>query len=140
MDIRIITADWDQDRERIRNVRRTVFVVEQRVPEEEEWDDADADCHHILAVTAQGDVIGTGRLLDSGKIGRLAVLKPWRKAGVGSQLLQALLDHAAQRGLPRVYLHAQQTSVPFYERFGFLSVGDPFMEANIPHQRMERLL
>ncbi len=131
-------ADWDKDREEIRRVRQAVFVVEQSVPAELEWDGQDEECLHVLAESSNRDVIGTGRLQPSGKIGRMAVLRPWRGIGVGSALLRALIEAASALGIDEVYLHAQDRAVDFYDRFGFESEGDEFMEAGIPHRLMRR--
>ncbi|KPK58467.1 MAG: GNAT family N-acetyltransferase [Gammaproteobacteria bacterium] len=131
-------ADWDKDRDVIRRVRQAVFVVEQSVPADLEWDGQDEACLHVLAESSNRDVIGTGRLQPSGKIGRMAVLRPWRGIGVGSAILRALIVAASELGIDEVYLHAQNRAVPFYDRFGFEAEGDEFMEAGIPHRLMRR--
>lgn len=132
-------ADWNADRERLRQVREAVFVREQQVPLELEWDEMDEVCLHVLA-EAEGRPIGTGRLLPDGHIGRMAVLAPWRGRGVGMALLQELLAEALERGMPGVALNAQVHARAFYERQGFRAQGDEFMEAGIPHVRMYRPL
>lgn len=138
--ITIVPASWTGDQERLRAVRHAVFVVEQRVDAREEWDGADEQCLHALALTDDGQAIGTARLHPSGKIGRVAVLAPWRGQGVGRRLMEFMLALASREGLRRVYLHSQESAVPFYERLDFVCVGEPFLEANIPHRRMERVL
>lgn len=138
--VTIVPASWSQDQDRLRHIRHLVFVVEQKVDAREEWDGADAHCHHALALTAEGQAIGTARLQPSGKIGRVAVLEPWRNRGIGRQLMEYLLQVATRERLPRVYLHSQESAVPFYERLGFTCIGEPFVEADIPHRRMERIL
>jgi predicted GNAT family N-acyltransferase len=138
--ITIVPASWDKDQERLRHIRYTVFVIEQKVDAREEWDGADVHCHHALALTADGQAIGTARLHPSGKIGRVAVLEPWRHRGIGRQLMDYLMQVAIRERMPRVYLHSQESAVPFYERLDFVCVGEPFTEANIPHRRMERVL
>jgi predicted GNAT family N-acyltransferase len=135
--ITIVAAAWSEDQERLRRIRHAVFVVEQKVDAREEWDGADAECHHALALTAEGEVIGTARMQPSGKIGRVAVLQPWRGRGIGRQLMEYLLQVATRQGMSRVYLNSQESAVAFYERLGFVCVGEPFVEANIPHRRME---
>jgi predicted GNAT family N-acyltransferase len=117
-------------------VRRAVFIREQYVPEEEEWDSADPVCIHALARAANRDAVGTGRLDPLGKIGRLAVLAGHRGYGVGDRLLQWLIETAARTRLREVYLHAQTQALPFYERRGFVAEGAQFDEVGIPHQRM----
>ncbi len=116
-------------------IRRAVFVVEQRVPEEEEWDDNDAVCQHVLAL-AGSLPIGTGRLLPDGQVGRMAVLKDWRGRGVGRAMLTLLLALARQSGFTTVVLHAQTHALNFYIKQGFSAEGPEFMEAGIPHQLM----
>lgn len=124
----------------LRSVRETVFVQEQSVPLDLEWDELDPLCHHVLARDDAGLPIGTGRLTPEHKIGRMAVLAPWRGQGVGDALLRALLDQARALGWRRITLHSQATAVAFYVRHGFLPSGDPFVEAGIDHQAMELLL
>jgi len=133
----VVRTTWAAGRERLHAVRHAVFVIEQQVPEDEEWDAADAQCSHVLALS--GNVpIGTGRLDRNGKIGRMAVLKQWRGRDVGKRIMQELLDMAREQGFERVYLNAQITARSFYERFGFIAVGELFQEANIEHVRMEK--
>lgn len=139
-EFRIEPADYHTDLEALRQVRETVFVVEQGVPIEEEWDADDPHSRHVLARDAQRRPIGSGRLTPDGKIGRLAVLPEWRDRGVGQTLLQALLDQARERGLPEVRLHAQVSAVGFYERTGFEPYGERFIEAGIEHQGMKRAI
>jgi predicted GNAT family N-acyltransferase len=119
-------------------VRLPVFVEEQKVDAREEFDDVDIVCRHILAVDPAGKAIGTGRIDDKGKIGRLAVLPEWRKSGVGRAILQKAVDLAREGNLKRVYLHAQVSAMGFYEREGFRSYGERFVEAGIEHVAMER--
>jgi len=127
-------ADWGRDGASLRQVRERVFIVEQHVTPELEWDDNDADALHLLAEDRDGCPIGTARLLAGGHIGRMAVLEPWRKRGVGSALLRELLR--LNDGPARLY--AQTTAIGFYQRFGFVVEGEEFMDAGIPHRRMTR--
>lgn len=119
-----------------RPVRESVFVGEQGVPLELEWDEWDEPSEHAIAFDAQGRAIGTARLLPRGAIGRMAVLKDWRGQGVGSCLLEAVLGRARHRSLVRVTLHAQTHAAGFYRRFGFSERGEEFFEAGIPHVEM----
>ncbi len=130
-------ADWTRDRSALRQVREKVFVEEQGVPLELEWDEFDAVSRHVLA-EADGEPVGTGRLLPDGYVGRMAVLAGWRGLGVGTQLLQRLLRLAEESGLREVVLHAQTHATPFYRAHGFVPDGVPFLEAGIEHQRMRR--
>jgi len=105
-------ATWHEDRAALQALRSEVFVVEQRVPEELEWDEVDATCIHVLAVDDQGRPLGTGRLLPDGQIGRMAVLPQWRRQGVGGAILEFLLDCAHRRRIA-VYLNAQTHAIGF---------------------------
>jgi len=135
-------ADWSaqSDREGLRTVRYQVFVVEQQVPESLEWDDVDPHCRHALALERGGRPIGAGRLLPDGHIGRMAVLDPWRGAGVGGSLLRFLVELARSLGHREARLNAQVHAVPFYRRHGFVEEGEEFDEAGIPHRAMRRVL
>jgi predicted GNAT family N-acyltransferase len=129
-------VNWQASREALRSVRRAVFIKEQKVPEELEWDDVDESAYHVLATAADGRPVGTGRLKLDCHIGRMAVLKTWRGRGVGSAILAMLIDFARREGCTEVRLHAQTHALDFYERFGFAPVGERFDEAGIPHQAM----
>ncbi|RPI42996.1 MAG: GNAT family N-acetyltransferase [Betaproteobacteria bacterium] len=131
---------WADAAEQLRTVRLAVFVREQGVPEDMEWDGLDSTCIHALATDRQGNAIGTARLLPDGHIGRMAVLLPWRRAGVGKSMLTMLLDIACARGDFEAVLHAQTHAVAFYRRAGFRVSSGEFMEAGIPHVEMRRAL
>jgi len=135
-DIEIQLADWPDDKQRIKEVRRKVFVIEQGVEPQIEWDGKDDECLHVIAVNSQLQVVGTGRMMPRGQIGRLAVLPNWRGRGIGQGMLNALIQ-AAQRSQSMVYLNAQVHAIGFYESFGFIADGPVFMVAGITHQRME---
>lgn len=133
---RVDIAEWADAEPAIRSVREAVFVREQHVPEELEWDGLDQVCVHVLARNEAGDPIGTARMQPDGKIGRMAVLKEWRGRGIGRALLQALVDVASDRGFTRLTLSAQTHAVRFYEKAGFRAIGDLFLDAGIPHRKM----
>ena len=133
-------VSWDGEGARLRAVRTAVFVVEQKIPDELEWDALDAPSVHALAQAADRTPVGCGRLLPDGHIGRMAVLAHWRGRGVGAALLARLIEAARARGDQRVILNAQTQAMPFYARFGFAPVGEPFVEAGIPHHAMARVL
>jgi predicted GNAT family N-acyltransferase len=135
----VVVARWPEDADTLAAIRRAVFVDEQGVPPELEWDGRDADCAHVLALVNR-DPVGTGRLMPTGKIGRLAVLAASRRHGIGSRMLRRLVDLARERGLPEVYLHAQVSALPFYVAHGFVAEGDEFEEAGIAHRRMRLVL
>ena len=122
----------------IKSVREQVFIQEQHVPEELEWDEHDTKAVHVVAYDTRDQVIGTARLLADGHIGRMAVLEPWRKNGVGSAMLKTLLLLAQQQNLSKVFLHAQTSAIGFYEHHGFRTLGEEFLDAGIPHRYMEK--
>lgn len=131
---------WTAGRDDLQAIRRKVFIEEQQVPEELEWDAEDEVSSHVLAIAAGGMPIGTARLLRDGHIGRMAVLKEWRGRGVGSALMSLLLDLARASGHEVVRLHAQTHAAGFYAKHGFAVEGGEFMEAGIPHVVMVRTL
>ena len=133
---RVELTDWTTTGSAIRAIRETVFIHEQGVPVELEWDGLDSACAHVLAWNNRGEAIGTARMQQNGTIGRMAVLKDWRGRGVGRALLRTFLDLATRRGLSRVTLSAQTHALGFYERAGFDVVGEPFIDAGIPHRKM----
>ena len=134
-------VSWQDAQTQLSAIRSTVFIQEQNVPEALEWDGADAYASHVLACDAKGKAIGTARLLLHGNrahIGRMAVLKAWRKQGVGSALLACVIAEALRRGASAAFLNAQTTAVAFYARAGFVLEGVEFLDAGIPHYRMTR--
>lgn len=132
----IETVDFDMAREALREVRETVFVDEQAVTLEEEWDGVDSTCRHVLAQDGNDAPIGTGRLSPDGHIGRMAVLESWRGRGVGGAILEALIALARQDGMRQVELLAQLHALPFYARHGFEAFGEEVYDARILHRRM----
>lgn len=146
-------AEDSADREACFAVRKEVFVVEQGVAEDIEYDAYDAVAVHVLAVRADGVPLGTGRLLHGeaaaaktggdasvGSLGRLAVSREARGLGVGAALVRAIEEAARARGLTAVFLHAQTQALGFYERLGYEAYGPRFPDAGIPHRAMRRAL
>jgi len=131
---------WSDGIDALRAVRRAVFIVEQSIPEELEWDEFDEVSLHAVAEDASGTAIGCGRLLPDGHVGRMAVVSAWRGRSVGSALLVELVELARSAGHSRVLLNAQTRVMPFYARHGFTAAGDEYMEAGIPHTTMARTL
>lgn len=124
-------------------IRRRVFIEEQRVPEEIELDADDARALHVLALEDDGRAVGCGRMVahaEYAKIGRMAVLRERRGAGVGRAMLEFLVTCARERGFRRAVLDAQLHAEGFYLKLGFTPVGEVFEEAGIKHRRMERAL
>jgi predicted GNAT family N-acyltransferase len=140
LSFRVIRAVTAQDMAQVRAIRQQVFIEEQQIPAELEWDGHDAACIHVLALAPAGKAVGTGRFAPDGRIGRMAVLASWRGRGAGNALLTALLEAAREAGCERVYLHAQESARPFYRRAGFRTLGDPYLEAGIRHVSMEMRL
>jgi predicted GNAT family N-acyltransferase len=139
--IKVIAIESPADMQRAYAIRRRVFIEEQNVPEEIELDADDGHAFHALAIL-DGVAIGCGRMLEHGdsevKIGRMAVLREFRKTGVGAHILRFLIDRARTRGLRKAILHAQLTAEGFYLKEGFNPVGGVFDEAGIAHRKMER--
>ncbi len=129
-------------------VRHEVFVEEQKIPKELEWDAADVDGVHAVAYNRMDMPLATGRYLPYAaagkpgvvKVGRMAVKRVMRGAGVGRDVLYALMDAARARGEQEVVLHAQRSAEPFYARLGYTVNGEPFEEAGIPHIEMHMRL
>ena len=136
--IHIELLSWDRARAAAAPIRLQVFVEEQRVPAEIEMDEHDAVCIHALACDDEGRVIGTGRLLPDGHIGRMAVTKAWRGQGTGGMILERLVERAKLRGDQAVVLSAQVHALRFYRSHGFVEEGEVYLEAGIKHQQMRR--
>ncbi|UGQ48624.1 GNAT family N-acetyltransferase [Massilia endophytica] len=136
MSIEIRYGSWEAMAADAKPIRLEVFVQEQGVPPELEMDAMDAKCVHAVAYSAEGQPVGTGRLLPNGHIGRMAVLRSARGTGIGGALLKGLLAQAEQRGHDEVVLHAQLHAAEFYLAHGFKSEGEVFQEAGIPHIEM----
>jgi len=137
---RIELMEWDKAQAIAGPIRFAIFVGEQNVPPGIELDDKDAACVHAIAYDDAGKAIGTGRLLPDGHIGRMAVVKDWRRRGVGAELLEALIAEAKRRGHKEVVLSAQLQALEFYRVHGFVAEGKVYEEAGILHQQMRKVL
>lgn len=135
-DFTVELVSWETHSAQLCDVRYRVFVIEQHVPEEIEVDEYDARVIHAIASDSEGNPIGTGRLSEDGRIGRIAVLREWRGKNVGSEIMQALIERARSERMSSLYLHGQTQSLPFYEKLGFVASGPEFFEAGIPHREM----
>jgi len=142
LDVRI--GSWDELGQQMRALREQVFVLEQKIPADLEWDEADASAIHALAVNRFGMPLATGRLVlqegASARIGRMATSRLVRGSGIGRQVLDALIAAARSRGVREVMLHAQTSAQNFYLRAGVLPRGAVFEEAGISHIEMRRTL
>ncbi|MCB5185923.1 GNAT family N-acetyltransferase [Methylobacillus gramineus] len=137
MNFYVKTADWQTYQTQISNIREQVFIQEQQVPAELEWDGLDSTALHLLALAEDGKPIGSARVLSDGSIGRMAVLKAWRDKGVGHALLRAAIEACRQNGWLDIHLSAQTHAIPFYEKSGFKIASDEYMDAGIPHKAMK---
>jgi predicted GNAT family N-acyltransferase len=135
-DWRVREAALAADGDAIRAVREAVFIREQGVPADLEWDGRDGEAIHLLALAPDGQAVGTARLLPGGRLGRMAVLRAWRGRGIGSALLARAIGIARREGLAGLQLSAQSGAVAFYDRHGFAVEGAEFEEAGIRHRRM----
>lgn len=129
---------------RIKKVIYVIFeqlslIEEQKVPEDMEWDEFDESCVHVFAET-NNSFMATARLLDTGQIGRMAVLKAYRNNGVGSMILEKILSIAKSMSMKTVFLNSQIDAVDFYKKFGFVEVGGIFDDAGIPYRKMHKTL
>jgi predicted GNAT family N-acyltransferase len=133
-------GDWPLMQTAAQAVRTAVFVQEQGIAPEDEWDADDATALHAVLFDANGHALGNARLLQPSsnvaKVGRMAVLKEVRGHGYGERLLKALVLEARRRGNKEVRLSAQRTAEGFYAAFGFSIAGEPFDEVGIPHVEM----
>jgi len=129
-------VSWHDAEPLLKSVREAVFIKEQGIPAELEWDGLDEGCRHALALSLQGQAIGCGRMLSTGHVGRIAVLPQWRKQKVGTAIMEALLDYARAHEYKQVDVDAQTYALPFYRGFGFAEQGKEFMDAGLPHNKM----
>ena len=136
--VRVELGSWAEFQARASAVRFEVFVHEQQVPIEEELDAMDAECLHALAFDAAGEVVGTGRLLPDGHLGRMAVLSASRGKGVGAAILLRLIEGARSKGFDEVVLSAQTHAKGFYAKYDFVEEGEEYLDANITHILMRK--
>ena len=134
------TGSWNELAADAAALRTRVFVKEQGIPAELEWDEADASALHAVVYNRLRQPVATGRLVQYapgvGKIGRVAVHEVLRGGGAGQHVMQSLIEAARRRGDTQVMLHAQRSAENFYARLGFAPRGEPFEEVGIPHIEM----
>jgi len=142
--VAITLGAWTALEQQAARLRTAVFVQEQGIPADVEWDLADLTALHAVATNGLGQVVGTARLVRQAagvaRIGRMAVTRELRGAGLGQQLLRALEGAAVARGDTEVMLHAQQSAQSFYERMGYGVRGPVFEEVGIAHIEMVKRL
>ncbi len=139
VDCSVVQVKWQDMESYLRRIRTNVFIEEQNIPEEMEWDEHDKNCTHVI-VKINGNYVATGRVLETGQIGRMAVLKPYRQMGIGSKILIKLLSIAAAKMLKAAFLNSQLDAIGFYKKFGFEEEGSVFDDAGIPHRKMKKLI
>ncbi|MCW9048304.1 MAG: GNAT family N-acetyltransferase [Gammaproteobacteria bacterium] len=140
MKYKVKTTSWNESKNALSEIRRKVFIEEQNVPEELEWDEYDQDCTHVLVTDEHNKAVACGRLKSDGHIGRMAVLKEHRATGIGTAMLSELINHAENMKINKVYLHAQTSAIKFYEKQGFEVISEEFMDAGIAHKTMKKSL
>ncbi|MCA1062089.1 GNAT family N-acetyltransferase [Rossellomorea sp. AcN35-11] len=124
------------------NIRKTVFVEEQKVPLEEEIDEFENDSTHFVLYD-QNQPAGAGRfrIIDGvGKVERICVLESVRGKGAGRNIMLAIEEYAKKQSLAHLKLNAQTYAIPFYEGLGYQVTSDEFMDAGIPHRTMKKEL
>lgn len=136
--VKIIESIWPANQGAIRLIRQTVFIEEQNVPDNLEWDDLDSTAIHlcIFSEHSNKELIAYARLLPEGKLTRMAVAKEHRAKGYGAALVQYAIAKSIQLELTKIKLDAQIPAVPFYQKLGFLTHGDEFWDAGIKHIHM----
>jgi predicted GNAT family N-acyltransferase len=142
MNISIQITHWDEAKSHVMPIRREIFINEQQVPEELEWDEFDQDALHAI-VKKEQDIIGTARLIIDGqdaRIGRMAIKKDFRGQGIGQEMLEALVTKSLELHVTLIKLHAQVHAVSFYAKLGFEAHGEIFSEAGIDHVNMQKVL
>lgn len=142
MTVRFRKYSWQLAPQALKGIRQAVFIEEQRVPPELEWDDTDEIADHFLAVLPDNTPIATGRMFntldDTAHIGRMAVLPQHRGKGIGEAMLRHLMSEATGQ-VRDIHLSAQDHAVPFYQRSGFHVCTGPYDDAGIPHYGMRCL-
>ncbi|MBA3695585.1 MAG: GNAT family N-acetyltransferase [Methylotenera sp.] len=133
---KVIQVSWASHASQLIAVREPVFVIEQKVKPDFEWDEIDAVAIHLLAL-AHDEPIGCARIINHRKIGRMAVLKHWRGHGAGQALLQEAIHICLAHGTKAINLTAQTHAITFYQQAGFVEISGVYQDANIPHVDMQ---
>lgn len=131
-------VQWDKAAPLLKNVREKVFICEWRIPKKIEFDKKDRHAFHLLVCDDNTqEPIGTGRILATGEISRIAVLKAYRQKKVDHNIMQGLLSIAKELSLDEVFIYSPLENVEYFRKFNFISAGAVFMEAGMPRQRMQ---
>ncbi|WP_151790308.1 GNAT family N-acetyltransferase [Acinetobacter junii] len=136
---RVQSGHWDKLEQDAKFIRKQVFIIEQNIPEEEEWDDQDMISDHFV-VYDQDQPIATARLLQNNSVGRVAVLKAYRGHGIGSMIMLEIIQQAHQQDRKFLQLSSQVHAISFYEKLGFSIQGDAYDECGIPHIKMQLVI
>ena len=136
---RVQSGHWDKLEQDAKFIRKQVFIIEQNIPEEEEWDDQDMISDHFV-VYDQDQPIATARLLQNNSVGRVAVLKAYRGQGIGRMIMLEIIRQAHQQDRKFLQLSSQVHAISFYEKLGFSIQGDAYDECGIPHLKMQLVI
>lgn len=136
---RVQSGHWDKLEQDAKFIRKQVFIIEQNIPEEEEWDDQDMISDHFV-VYDQDQPIATARLLQNNSVGRVAVLKAYRGQGIGRMIMLEIIQLAHQQDRKFLQLSSQVHAISFYEKLGFSIQGDAYDECGIPHIKMQLVI
>ena len=136
---RVQSGHWDKLEQDAKFIRKQVFIIEQNIPEEEEWDDQDMISDHFV-VYDQNQPIATARLLQNNSVGRVAVLKAYRGQGIGRMIMLEVIRQAHQQDRKFLHLSSQVHAISFYEKLGFSIQGDAYDECGIPHIKMQLVI
>ena len=135
----ILQVNWQGAENDLRIIRTKVFIEEQQVAPDFEWDEIDTTAVHLLAMS-ENLPIACLRIIKYQKIGRMAVLKDYRAMGLGMALLLEAIKICKKQGTKNIYLTAQTHAIGFYKRVGFKEVSAVYQDANIPHVDMQLIL
>ena len=131
-DLKIISGTWDDLAEDAKSIREAVFIQEQKIDAEDEWDEQDPICLHFVLYLKE-HAVATARLLSNQSIGRVAVLENYRGKQIGQHLMKAVIQYAQEQGFPYVKLSSQVHALKFYQALGFLEQGEQYLDCGIPH-------
>lgn len=134
--VEIIEGRWADLEPQLKQIRTEVFIEEQRVPAYIEWDALDADAIHLLALDEKNQPVGCARILKHGRVGRMAVAKPWRGSGLGKALLEKAVQICRRLNMPTINISSQTHAIKFYEKAGFVVTSEAYIDANIWHVDM----
>ncbi|MGE8537813.1 MAG: GNAT family N-acetyltransferase [Acinetobacter sp.] len=131
-ELKIVSGSWDELQQHAKAIREAVFIQEQNIAAEDEWDELDAISIHFV-VHAQDQAIATARLLANNSVGRVAVLKSYRGLKIGQQLMQAIINYAHADHMENLKLSSQVHAIGFYQALGFEVQGEEYLDCGIPH-------